>query len=49
MAAKNTMQIHVENIPQVFMAMNRKIQMWLHAKSCHSHEQGPVKLVSKSI
>jgi hypothetical protein len=32
---------------QVFMAMNRQIQMRLYAKSCHSHEQGPVKLVSK--
>jgi hypothetical protein len=48
MATKNTMQIHVENIPkQVFMAMNRQIQMWLYEKRCHSHEQGPVKPVSK--
>jgi hypothetical protein len=34
---------------QVFMAMNRQIQMWLHPKSCHSHEKGLVKPVSKSI
>ena len=34
---------------QISMAMNRQIQMWLHAKGCHSHEQGPVKPVSKSI
>ena len=34
---------------QLFVAMNRKIQMQLHAKGCHNHEQGPVELVSKLI
>ena len=31
------------------MAMNKKIQMWLYAKSCHNHEQGPLERVSKPI
>jgi hypothetical protein len=28
--------------------MNRQIQMRLHAKSCHNHEQGSVEPVSKN-
>jgi hypothetical protein len=31
------------------MAMNRKYKKWKHAKSCHSHEQGPVKPISKLV
>jgi hypothetical protein len=31
------------------VAMNRQIQMRLHAKGCHSHEQGLMEPISKSI
>jgi hypothetical protein len=35
-----------ENIQKnLSMAMNRKIQIWLHAKGSHSHEEGPVEPV----
>ena len=44
MAAKNyTADPCGKYTKQVFVAMNKQIQMRLHAKSCHSHEQGPVK------
>jgi hypothetical protein len=50
MASKNTLHIHVKKYTkEVSVAMNRQIQMRLHADSFHSQEQGPLKPVSKSI
>ena len=49
MAAKNYIADPCEKYTkQVSVAMNRKIQMRLHANSCHSHEQDPVVPVSKT-
>jgi hypothetical protein len=50
MAAKNYTADPCEKYTkQVSMVMNRKIQMWLHANSYNSHEQGPVEPISKPI